>query len=423
MKTSEKIIIILGILTLLGIAVLLTVLFVMVPDSEREVVALTALKAPSSDQALVTYFSGEVYIYRNNEWKIVEIGDYIEADDYVKVFADSYCEVQFGDNSIISIQANTLLQLNEVYHSDSGRDIELDLKLGTLLCRVEKITGNTKFRVKSDHMAFGVRGTKFLLRKAEGKTLLAVHEGSVALIALDSGEEQLLVGEKQEIEIEDQSGTLGESKALSELNKSQLELIEKLKLLPLKEKYIIDLVKIALVVDPLDTEIYLVGERVGYGVYAGLFTAGEELSFVLRRNGYQEKQVNIPVEKGADSEYRIKMELAEPLTGLSDVKITIDMKALADELEDNIELLEKKLQVTELEKDRFKSKIEDLNKRIKEIAADESELKIQITKLKDEKTKLEGELEQMKDDMLVIKKDLDEKTELLRSIHEDTGDQ
>ncbi|MBN1797436.1 MAG: FecR domain-containing protein [Spirochaetales bacterium] len=423
MKTSEKIILLLGIFTLLGAAILLTVLFVFAPGSEREVVALAALKAPSSDQALVTFLSGEVFIYRNNEWKAVEIGDYLEADDFVRVFADSYCEVQFGDNSIISIQENTLLHLNEVYHSDSERDIEIDIKLGTLLCRVEKITGNTKFRVKSSLIAFGVRGTEFLLRKAEGRTLLAVREGKVALITLDSGEERILVGEKQEIEIDDESGRLGELSALSELNKSQLELIEKLKLLPLKEKYIIELVKIAVVVDPLDAEIYLAGERVGYGVYAGLFTVGEELSFIIRRNGYQEKRLIIPVEKGGDSEYRIKLELAEPLTGLSDVKITIDMKAMADELEDNIELLEQKLKVTELEKDRFKSKIDTLNDRIEQIAHNETELKVQITKLKDEKTKLEAELNKMKDDMLVIKKELDEKTELLRSIHEDTGDQ
>jgi hypothetical protein len=422
MKTSEKIVIVLGIVALLGIAVFLIVFFVIAPYSEQDVIALSVLSAPSSEQALVTNFSGEVYIYRNKDWKTVEIGDYVEADDFIKVFADSYCEVQFGDHTVISVQENSLLQLNEVYHSDSERDIELDIKLGTLLCRVERITGNTKFRVKSTHMAFGVRGTKFLLKKAEGKTLLAVKEGKVALIALDTGEEKILIAENQQIEIEDKTATLGELKALGELNKSQLELIEKLKLLPLKEKYIIDLVKIALVVDPLDAEIYLAGERVGYGVYAGLYTVGEELSFVIRRNGYQDKQMVIPVERGGDREYRIKLQLAEPLTGLSDVKIDVDMKALASELENNIELLEKKLQVTEAEKNKFKSKIEDLDNRIKQIASNESELKVQVTKLKDEKSKLEAELKKMKDDMLVLQNELDEKNELLRSIHEETGE-
>jgi hypothetical protein len=421
MKLSEKIIIILGLLTLLAIGALIIVLLVKVPETEKSVVALSALKAPAPDQALVTFLSGEVFVYRNNKWEKVEIGDYFSGEDFIRVFSDSYCEVQFGGNAIISIQENSLLKLSEVYNSDSSSDIELDIKLGTLLCRVERITGQGKFVVKSENMAFGVRGTKFLLRKSGGKILLAVDEGKVAVISGATGAEQILVNEKQEIEIDDKSKALGELKALSTLSQSELELINKLKLLPLKEKYIIDLVKIALVVKPADAEIYLAGEKVGYGVYAGLFAVGEELDFLIKRNGYKDRALKIKTEKGADSEYRIKLELAPPMAGLSDVNLPLDLEALTKQLKDSIELLNTKLQITEGEKDKFKTKIEELDEKIKNLSKHEAELQTQVNLLQDEKSKLETDLSKIKEEMTIIKKELDEKRELLKAIHEESG--
>ncbi len=421
MKTSEKIIIIMGVLTVLGLAALITVFLVKVSPAENARVSLSALKAPSSDQALITFLSGRVYVYRGEEWKSAGIGDFLEADDYVRVFADAYCEIQFGDGSVVAVQENTLIKMSQVFHGDQGLDIELDLKLGTVLCSVQKLVGNSKFTVTSPTMAFGVRGTKFFVQKKQGTTLVAVEEGKVAVLSPNTGAERLLVGNKQEVEINDTDGSLGKLKDLSALSESQLELINKLKLLPLKEKYIIELVKMAVVADPLDAEIFLDGERVGYGVYAGLFPVGTELGFTIKHTGYLEKSFKVTAEKGGDSEYRVKLELAKPMAGLDGEKISVDLRALAEELKGNIELLQNKLQITEAEKERFRSKMQELNDDLKKLAQKDSQLEIQVKQLRDEKNKLEQDLKVINEEMKALQTELDQKNELLRSIHEQSG--
>jgi hypothetical protein len=421
MKSSEKIIIILGVLTVLGLAALVTVFLIKAPPTENARVTLSALKAPSPDQALITFLSGRVYVYRGREWKAAGIGDFLEAEDYVRAFADAYCEIQFGDGSVVAVQENTLLKMSQVFHGDQGLDIELDLKLGTVLCSVEKLAGNSRFTVKSETLAFGVRGTKFFVQKRQGKTLVAVEEGKVAVLSPETGAEKLLVGDKQEVEIDDTKGSPGELKDLSALSESQLELINKLKLLPLKEKYIIELVKIAVVANPLDAEIYLGGQRVGYGVYAGLFPAGTELAFTVKHTGYVEKSFSVTAEKGGDSEYRVKLVLAEPMAGLAGENVSVDLKALADELKDNIELLKNKLQITEAEKEKFRGKMQELNDDLKKLSQKDSELEIQVKQLRDEKTKLQQDLKVINEEMKSLQTELDQKNELLRSIHEQSG--
>ncbi len=421
MKVSEKIIIVLGILTVLGLAVLITIFTVKTPESQKAKVSLAALQAPTPDQALITFLSGRVYIYRHNNWTVAQIGDAVEAADFVRVFRDSYCEIQFGDRSVISLQENTLVKMSQVYNADTGTDIEMDIKLGTLLCNVNKLTGDSRFRIKSDTSAFGVRGTKFLIQKTKDKTLLAVKEGTVAVTTplIDSAE--LLVGHNKQVEIDNKTGNPGKLQDLSALSQSQLELVEKLKLLALKEKFVIELVKIAVVVDPLDAEIYLGGQRVGYGVYAGLFTDGEKLDFTIKHNGYQDKSISVAVKKGEDSEYRVKLKLAEPLAGLEGAKISVDLRALADELQDNIELLKNKLQVTEAEKEKFRKQMQDLNDNLKDLSKHDSDLEVQVKKLSDEKSKLEQDLQAIREEMKSVRTELDQKNELLRSIHEQSG--
>ena len=52
---------------------------------------LDPVEAPQLTQAVVTFLSGEVSVLRNETWEFVDIGDFIEQKDTLKVGEDSFC--------------------------------------------------------------------------------------------------------------------------------------------------------------------------------------------------------------------------------------------------------------------------------------------------------------------------------------------
>jgi len=134
-------------------------------------------------EALVTYVSGDVYVKGDADWEYVEIGNIIHPGEVIKVGADSLCELQFGRESVVQIKEKTEISLNDFMVDPNKSNVAVNLELGTVLCKVSKLSGEESFKVRTRTAVCGVRGTEFLVSVSEKhETLLAVKEGAVSIV-------------------------------------------------------------------------------------------------------------------------------------------------------------------------------------------------------------------------------------------------
>ncbi|MCL2481165.1 MAG: FecR domain-containing protein, partial [Spirochaetaceae bacterium] len=112
------------------------------------------------------------------------IGDIIKgSNNLVKVASDSYCEIQFTNRAVIKIQENSEIDLAVINTRTGEANVNLDMKIGTVLCKVQKLASEESFRVKTQTAVCGVRGTEFVVLAENGRdTRLSVREGAVTVL-------------------------------------------------------------------------------------------------------------------------------------------------------------------------------------------------------------------------------------------------
>ena len=86
--------------------------------------------------------------------------------------------------------------MNTIFLSADEANVDMNLKAGGVLAKVQKLTGNEKFKVRTQTTVCGVRGTEFSVKTtSDNKTVLAVKEGAVAVfpssIDVDALKEQV----------------------------------------------------------------------------------------------------------------------------------------------------------------------------------------------------------------------------------------
>lgn len=167
-----------------------------------EIVELAPVETPEYKQAMITFITGDVFRLEEGEWIYAEIGDFLEEDDSIQVESDSYCEIQFGDRAVVRVEADTELALSSVFMKPGETKIGIDLAVGSVLVKVQKLVDDGKFNVKTQSAVCGVRGTEFSVKSEPGvDTVLAVKEGAVTILPPELDIDELIkkAGENGEI--------------------------------------------------------------------------------------------------------------------------------------------------------------------------------------------------------------------------------
>lgn len=138
---------------------------------------------PELDEGIITYFTGDVFILEGGEWWEVEIGETLTRNDSIKTEESSYCEIQFGETAVVRIQENTEISVRNLGLKAGEAQVGLEMKQGSVLSKVQKLTGSDRFEVRTQTAVCGVRGTEFSVSSdIGGTTRLAVKEGAVSVL-------------------------------------------------------------------------------------------------------------------------------------------------------------------------------------------------------------------------------------------------
>jgi hypothetical protein len=381
MKLFEKVIIILAVAA--GCAAIILVLtFTLAPGGSKEERALSPYSAPGEKEALVIYVSGEVFLYRHTAWKSVEIGERVTAGDFIKTFENAYCDLQFGEQAIISIRPDTAFHLDEVFQVPGGVRSDGRLLFGSLLYKVEKLAGADRVRVTAGSKAFGVRGTQFAVASRGDTTICGVRDGRVDVYAAGAGTPERTISAGQEVAVDEPSGAVGAVAALSRTRRDLLERLSELAYVDLAAGRETRLVKVAVRVEPASAEILLDGASAGFGSYAGVFTAGASLNLTLRKNGYREQSFTITPKPGDNRLYSFKLDLDEPDKGAGPTDRAEEYESRIKTLEGEYrkalheketvikerDALKQDLEAGKKENARLSTELENANRKIREAA-------------------------------------------------------
>ncbi|MDD5504635.1 MAG: FecR domain-containing protein [Candidatus Omnitrophica bacterium] len=118
---------------------------------------------------VITGISGEADIKKSGQrsWVKAENGYILSQADVIKIGDGSFVDMQFsrkGKASFkIRLRDNSNLTFTSLMagNADTCENIMLDLAIGDILIRVDKLPEQSKFRVRTPTSMVGVKGTRF----------------------------------------------------------------------------------------------------------------------------------------------------------------------------------------------------------------------------------------------------------------------
>ena len=129
------------------------------------------------------YVEGTVTLLRAGNERPMEPGDEIVSGDIVKTGSNAICELQFGNTAKMQLQAQTVLEVTDVLLSDVSRRIAAKLEIGSILNKVQKLSGLDSYTIRTGSTVCGVRGTEFVVKvDTASNTVIAVKKGKVAAL-------------------------------------------------------------------------------------------------------------------------------------------------------------------------------------------------------------------------------------------------
>ena len=123
--------------------------------------------AASTRQATLSKVKGEVAVrISGGEWKDAVKGMVLNEKDEIKTAHGGFAELSIderGATGKVELKENSRLRLNTLsLNPKSGEKVTLlDLAVGKVLIRAQKLQGDSKFEVKTPTSTSGVRGTVF----------------------------------------------------------------------------------------------------------------------------------------------------------------------------------------------------------------------------------------------------------------------
>ena len=122
--------------------------------------------AETPRDVLVTALSGNVEHQKQGggDWLPLAPDALLTQTDVVRTGDNSTCTLLFKGmkQATVEVRPNSMLELITVNTADSGDSTELDLSIGAVLVKAEKLqSGSSSFEVRTPNSIVGIRGTEF----------------------------------------------------------------------------------------------------------------------------------------------------------------------------------------------------------------------------------------------------------------------
>ena len=114
--------------------------------------------------AVITDMQGQVMYLSSDtgEWLPASLGITLKEKDTVKTLDDGTCTLLFKGmaDATAEIRPKGVMEVKGVNTADAGDNTELELTLGSVLVKAEKLQGESEFQVRTPNSIVGIRGTE-----------------------------------------------------------------------------------------------------------------------------------------------------------------------------------------------------------------------------------------------------------------------
>ncbi len=121
--------------------------------------------AAAERNVLVQNAAGSVEYQKGGEgdWAPAAKDAALSESDIVRTGDASTCDLLFKgmSDTTVQLRPNSVLELSTVSEEKTGDDTELDLTIGSVLVKAEKLKGDSAFQVRTPNSIVGIRGTEF----------------------------------------------------------------------------------------------------------------------------------------------------------------------------------------------------------------------------------------------------------------------
>ncbi|MFT5207337.1 MAG: ferric-dicitrate binding protein FerR (iron transport regulator) [Candidatus Omnitrophota bacterium] len=115
--------------------------------------------------AVLRDLEGELFFKspQADAWLNAKIGDRFNELDTVKTGANSIAVilVEGGSEAQLTLRPNTQIEIKKMHTNGDAEHTQMNLWMGSVLAKAEKITHDSTFQVKTPAMVAGIRGTEF----------------------------------------------------------------------------------------------------------------------------------------------------------------------------------------------------------------------------------------------------------------------
>jgi len=122
-----------------------------------------------TQKAILSYYKGNISIYRNNTLVYPEINMKILPGDSLETEKNSNLEITYEDGSVSTLEPNSVMTIRIIKKQKGLFKTRIKAWLGSVLCKVTKLRTGEKFEVYTPTAAASVRGTVFEAVVTEGK--------------------------------------------------------------------------------------------------------------------------------------------------------------------------------------------------------------------------------------------------------------
>ena len=250
---------------------------------------LRPLVSPTPREGIVVYVSGGVQVSRDGAWIDVEPGDTLGAGTILRTDADGSCELQFGDTVSVRVEPDTQFRCDSVA-VDARASVGGQLTAGAIIAKVKNLAGSD-LQISTPSAIAGVRGTEFMVKVSGSVTTVTVRDGTVRVtqkkttVDVHAGRR---ADAAADVAVTEQPAAEEDLAAIDAFVPSAVQTGDVKKLFKI----------LVIVVDPPDADIYIGSDIVGRGAWGAVLEEGDELTLVLKREGYEDDVVFVPKAKG-----------------------------------------------------------------------------------------------------------------------------
>lgn len=136
-------------------------------------------KAGEAESGIVTFKVGSVTAARDGAQPVeLKLADRVATGTVIETGEKSACAVQFGESCVVRIDEGSRFLIVQA----GAKELALSLRSGSVMSKLVR-SGNRTLAISTPTALAAVRGTRFSVSYREGRSVVAVNEGTVQVAA------------------------------------------------------------------------------------------------------------------------------------------------------------------------------------------------------------------------------------------------